>query len=533
MNETFSAAFPPPGNVAFSSQSGALGLAVLAAAHERGLGLTSFISVGNKVDISGNDLLQYWEADDATQVILLYLESFGNPRKFGRIARRVGRTKPIVAVKAGRTPAGTRAASGHTGALAAGDVAVDALFRQAGVIRTDTLEQLFDVATVLSNQSLPPTNRVAIVTNGGGPGILAADACEANGLDVAPLTGPTVTRLRARLPAQASVVNPVDMIAAASADDYRHTVETVAADPHIDSVIAIFIPPIVTRATDVAHALADASLPAGVSLVSVFMQHGSAGDVLRAARIPVFRFPEDAAAALGRVARYGRWRRRPEGRVVQVDDVDGVTLALDTSHEAARAVEQIARDVEHAGHPELLEAGYVVQEMVAGGVELIAGINDDPMFGHLLLVGLGGSLVELLDDVNVRIHPLTDRDVDEMLTSLHGYPLLTGYRGSDPVDLAAVKRLLFRLSSLAEHVPQTRELDLNPVFARSDGATAVDARIRLARRHDPTSGVGVPDRRHPDPLVARRSTARTTERSTHEGPAVPLLETAARAAGRA
>jgi acyl-CoA synthetase (NDP forming) len=195
-------------------------------------------------------------------------------------------------------------------------------------------------------------------------------------------------------------------------------------------------------------------------------------------------------------------------------DVGGVRLALDTSHDAARAVEQIARDVEQAGHAELLEAGYVVQEMVAGGVELIAGINDDPMFGHLLLVGLGGSLVELLDDVNVRIHPLTDRDVDEMLTGLRGYPLLTGYRGSDPVDLAAVKRLLFRLSSLAEHVPQVRELDLNPVFARSDGVTAVDARIRLARRHDPTSGVGEPDRGHPDAMVARRSTG-THDRKEH------------------
>src|SRR5680860_757318 len=213
MNATFSKVFPPAGRVAFSSQSGALGLAILAAAERLGVGLSSFASVGNKADISGNDLLQYWEADDDTDVILLYLESFGNPRKFGRIARRIGRTKPIVAVKSGRTQAGERAASSHTGALAAGDVAVDALFRQAGVIRVDTLEAMFGVAAVLSNQPVPAGPRVAILTNGGGPGILAADACESNGLLVPELAQDTVDALAEFLPIEAGIRNPVDMIA--------------------------------------------------------------------------------------------------------------------------------------------------------------------------------------------------------------------------------------------------------------------------------------------------------------------------------
>jgi acetate---CoA ligase (ADP-forming) len=181
MNGTFSRVFPPSGRVAFSSQSGALGLSILAAAERLGLGLSSFASIGNKADLSGNDLLQYWEADERTDVILMYLESFGNPRKFGRIARRIGRRKPIVAVKSGRSQSGERAASSHTGALAAGDVAVEALFNQAGVIRVDTLEEMFDVASVLSNQPFPSGKGIAILTNGGGPGILAADACEANG----------------------------------------------------------------------------------------------------------------------------------------------------------------------------------------------------------------------------------------------------------------------------------------------------------------------------------------------------------------
>ncbi len=556
MNATFSPTFPAAGTVAFSSQSGALGLAILGAAQELALGLSSFASIGNKADISGNDLLQYWEADAATDVILLYLESFGNPRKFARIARRIGRTKPIVVVKAGRTSAGERAASGHTGALVAGDVAVDALFRQTGVIRTDTLEQLFDVAALLSHQPVPSTNRVAILTNGGGPGILAADACESNGMEVAQLTEQTRSRLRSFLPEGASVANPVDMIASASADDYRRAVEALSDEPHIDSVISIFIPPIVTPAEEVAHALAQAraSIRAGVPLVSVFMEDGAAGDILRTAGIPTFRYPEDAAVALGRVVTYGQWCRRPEGEVVQVGDanldeareitdaalatdddvwldpaatdrllrafgidtarfrhvhtpdeasdaqrdlgqpvaiklaaathkrdVGGVRLGLDGPQAAADAVEQIAHDVAESGHPELTDHGYVVQEMVTEGVELIVGIDHDPTFGHLLLAGLGGSLVELLGDVSVRIHPLTDRDVDEMLTSLRGFPLLTGYRGSDPVDLTAVKHLLFRLSSLAEGVPEVRELDINPVFASPAGVRAVDARIRLTR----------------------------------------------------
>jgi acetate---CoA ligase (ADP-forming) len=196
MNGTFSQTFPAPGRVSMSSQSGALGLAVLEHVDRLGLGISTFVSVGNKADISGNDLLLYWEKDTDTDVILLYLESFGNPRKFSRIARRISRKKPIVAVKSGRTAAGVRAASSHTAAISSGDTAVDALFRQTGVIRTDTLEELFDVATLLSTQGLPSGNKVAILTNAGGPGILAADALEANGLEVPPLTERTIEQLR-------------------------------------------------------------------------------------------------------------------------------------------------------------------------------------------------------------------------------------------------------------------------------------------------------------------------------------------------
>ena len=227
---------------ALSSQSGALGLAILALAAERGVGLSTFVSVGNKADVSSNDLLEYWEDDAATRVILLYLESFGNPRRFARLARRIGRTKPIVAVKAGRTRGGSRAAGSHTAALAANDVAVDALFHQAGVIRADTIDEMFDIAACLDAQPLPAGRRVAIVTNAGGPGILAVDACESAGLTVPPFSTETRARLGAFLPPAASTGNPVDMVASAGPDEYRQAIEVALADKDTDALIVIFAP---------------------------------------------------------------------------------------------------------------------------------------------------------------------------------------------------------------------------------------------------------------------------------------------------
>ena len=260
LNATFGPAMPPPGRLAFASQSGALGLAAIQEAQARGIGISSFVSMGNKTDISGNDLLQYWESDPRTDVILLYLESFGNPRKFARIARRVAQTKPIVAIKSGRSAAGARATSSHTGALvAASDGTVDALFGQAGVIRADTIDGLFDVAALLSMQPVPSGQRVAIVTNVGGPGIMCADACEAEGLTIPTLADETRERLRALFPAEASVANPVDMLASASAEQYRRAINIVALDPGIDAVIAIFIQPLATRLEDVSQAVAQAA----------------------------------------------------------------------------------------------------------------------------------------------------------------------------------------------------------------------------------------------------------------------------------
>jgi acetyl coenzyme A synthetase (ADP forming)-like protein len=310
LNATFSPIYPPAGTVAMSTQSGALGLAILDYAKRLGIGISSFVSIGNKADVSGNDLIQYWAEDPRTSVILLYLESFGNPKKFSEIARRVGHHKPIVAVKAGRSSAGSRAAASHTGALATSDTVVDALFRQSGVIRTHRLEELFDVAVLLSSQPLPRGRRVAILTNAGGPGILAADACEANGLDVAPLNESTRALLRSFLPAAASVGNPIDMLASAPAEHYRRALAAVLADDGIDSVMTIFIPPLVTDPAAVADAIkASAQNAPHKPVLGVFMRADGAPPTL--APIPCYGFPESAALALARVTAYGSWRAAP------------------------------------------------------------------------------------------------------------------------------------------------------------------------------------------------------------------------------
>jgi acetyl coenzyme A synthetase (ADP forming)-like protein len=327
MNATFAPGVPVAGNVGFLSQSGGLGIELMARAGALGLGISEFVAVGNKADVSGNDLLQHWEHDARTEVILLYLESFGNPRKFARLARRIARTKPIVAVKSGRTIAGSRAASSHTAALAAPDVAVDALFAQAGVIRVDTLEDLLGTAMVLAHQPLPKGRRVAIVSNAGGPGILATDACAGAGLEVPELSDAAQARLREFVAEDASVRNPVDLVAGATADDFGRALRVVLEDDGVDAVVVIFVPPLVTRADDVAAAIARAATHAGATpIVACFLGQTGVPPELRSAgtarTIPSFAFPEDAVRALGRGAELASWRAKPLGEVPAFADID-------------------------------------------------------------------------------------------------------------------------------------------------------------------------------------------------------------------
>jgi len=352
LNASFSPMMPAPGRVSLLSQSGALGIAIIDLALERGVGLSTFVSVGNKADVSGNDLLQYWERDPDTDVMLLYLESFGNPRRFARLARRIGRSKPIVAVKAGRTIAGLRAASSHTAALAASDVAVNALFLQSGVIRADTIDEMFDIAACLESQPLPAGARVGIVTNAGGPGILAVDACVAAGLQVVDFSADTRARLQSFLRPEANVTNPVDMIASAGPAEYRRAVEAVLTAGEVDALIVIYIP-VDRRTAAETHAAIAAGIAAGRQagavgkpVLSCLMAEPGARapmtvdypagvDPARVVheRVPAYGFPENAARALGRIAAYAAWRAQPPALYWTFDD-----LRADEARELCRAV---------------------------------------------------------------------------------------------------------------------------------------------------------------------------------------------------
>jgi acetyl coenzyme A synthetase (ADP forming)-like protein len=556
-NGTFSPVFPPFGNVGLLTQSGALGLALLDHASALRIGLSTFVSVGNKADVSGNDLIQYWEQDPATDVILLYLETFGNPRKFARIAPRVTAKKPIIAVKSGRSDAGSRAASSHTGALATVDVAVDALFRQSGVIRVDSLEEMFDVAELLAHQPLPAGRRVGILTNAGGPGILAADVCEANGLEVLPLREETKAALRKILPAEAALANPVDMIASATAEQYAQVLRILLEDDCLDAVLVIFIPPIVTRAPDVARAIREV-IGDGVqktTLACFMMTKGAPEELSQGGKsVPSYVFPESAARALSRVVDYAEWRKRPRGVIpelrVDVDaarvvvsaalprasedgawlsaeecesllsaygirsarslfattakqaveaarklglpvavklasatithktDVGGVVLNIKTLTGVERSYKTIRSRLKEQRREGEMQ-GVTVQAMVESGVEAIVGVTQDRSFGPLIMLGLGGTLVELVKDVQVRIQPLTDADARDMVRTIKGYRLLQGWRGAPPSDVPALEDLLLRISALAGDIAEIAELDLNPVrvLGVGQGATVVDARI--------------------------------------------------------
>lgn len=387
MNATFAPIFPPAGNVGFLSQSGALGLTVLDYARALDIGISTFVSAGNKADVSGNDLLAYWNEDPRTDVIALYLESFGNPRRFARLAPEVAKHKPIVAVKSGRSAAGTRAASSHSAALACLDVGVDALFEQAGVIRTETLEDLFDVVTLLATQPVPRGPRVGVVTNAGGPGILLADACEARGLALPELAPQTVEGLRSFLPPQAGVRNPVDMIASASPEDFARTVAAVGSDPATDAVVVIYVPPLVTHPEDVAAAIARGAgdVPADKPVLTVFLSSKGAPAVLASGprgKLPSYSFPENAARALAAAEWYGRWRARPRGRLLHLEAA---------AHDMVRAV--VDEALEKSDGPVWLEPQRVEAILRACGIPMATARDALPEEAPRIAEDMGYPLV--------------------------------------------------------------------------------------------------------------------------------------------
>jgi acetyl coenzyme A synthetase (ADP forming)-like protein len=554
LDATFIPRSPGPGNVAFVSQSGALGLALAEFTEERRLGVSSFASVGNRADVTGNDFLEFWEGDGRTEVALMYIESFSDPRRFSRVSRRVGRKLPVVAMKSGRSAAGARAASSHTGALlAASDRAVAALFEQSGVVRADSLAEMLDAAALFSTQPLPAGRRVAVVTNAGGPGIMCADACEAVGLEV-PETPPQVReRLAEFAAAEAGLGNPVDLIAAADAEQFRRAIVALSGWEGIDALIAIFIRPLATSPEEVAAAVGRArgELARPLPVQAVFMTTGERAPLAAAAGVPTHVQPEDAARALGKAVAYREWRERPPAQAPELEGVDegeaaaAIAEALAAGREwlGAAECERILRcygiatprsrvvvdpaaagkAAAELGGPVALKAhgpgilhkselgavavglsgrrevereakrmqsaladqglapeGFLVQEMVEGGTELLVGVATDPVFGPVVACGAGGTAVELLGDVALRVCPLTRADASGMIRSLATFPLLTGFRGAEPADLEALEDLVLRVAALADTHHEIVELDLNPVLATPTGALAADARIRIA-----------------------------------------------------
>jgi len=560
MDATFAGTLPLEGSIGFLSQSGALGAAILEQSRDMNLGLSSFVSLGNKTDVSVDDVLEYWRDDERTRLILLYLESFGDPYRFSRLARETVKKKPIIAVKSGRSAAGARAATSHTASLAGMDVAADALFDAAGVLRVDTVEELFDYAQAFGHQPIPRGDRVAIISNGGGPAILAADAVAAHRMQVADFSEKTVQRLSKHLVEEATLANPLDMIASADHESYRQVLNIILEDDGVDAVIASFVQPITIDARLVARAVADVCTERrelGKPVLCCFMGREdelSGIRILREASLPVYSFPEAAARALAAMNRYRRIRERPEGIVRRFDDVVKVkaaqvfdkvisekrarltdtevrtvleaygfplapTLYVDDPRELGRAGETIGYPVAmkvaspHIIHKsdvggvvldlrterELLGAyakikervqnlpekvtdwGVIVQRMVEGGREMVLGSTFDPLFGPLIMAGMGGIHVEILKDVTFHMVPISDAGAMEMLQSLRGYPILEGVRGEPSVHMETVVEVLGRLSQLVTEFPVIREMDVNPfmAFPERERCMAVDARISV------------------------------------------------------
>lgn len=541
LNASFSRSFPQPGPVAFLSQSGAMGEAILAHADRIHLGVSMFVSMGNRADVSANDLISYWGREESIRCILLYLESFGNPRHFVPIARRVSRDKAIVTVKAGRSAQGRRAASSHTGALSGADVGADALLKECGVQRVDSVEELFDVGLALSVLPLPRGPRVAVLTNAGGPAILATDALVGSGLEMSALTARTRARLRKRLVPEASVANPVDMVASADEENYRGSLEALLADPTVDMVLVIFVPPVTRDPVPVARAVFEVSRSSHKPVVGCFMSRDevlrSISDAARQDWVPVYLYPESAVRALRALDERRRILARPLGKVrrfrVQrpvppellapgwlgaeargaLARAYGIPLAESA---LARDVEQAARHAARIGYPVALKVsapnvvhksevggvlldvrdeaalrrafpgllrpgadGVEVQRMLSGGREVVLGITSDPAYGPLLMFGLGGIYVEVLQDVAFALCPVAEVRARELLREVRSWPILAGVRGQAAIDEDALVELVQRLSQLALDHPEIAELEINPLLCFPDSLAAVDLRARV------------------------------------------------------
>ncbi len=505
LDATFAARHPAPGAAGLVMQSGGLGFALVDRLSRLGLGISSFASVGSKYDISSNDLLMWWEQDGTTRIALLYIESFGNPRKFARIARRVGHRMPVLAVQAGRSAAGQQAAASHTAAPTTPLVAREALFEQAGIIATDSLGEMVEAAALLASQPVPAGRRVAVVSNVGGAAVLAADTCADVGLTVHKLSAETRRRLHALVPAGGAVTGPVNTTVAVAETSFRRCLELVAADEGVDAVLALVLPTAATGDLITALRAADVDVP----LVAVVLDQAEAVRLLppdgngapgRAAgypgSIPAYADPAAAAHALARSAAYGAWLARRPGHLPEFSDVkDGnarqlvreflarsprggwlppdAVIDLLGCYGIPLAHRTPAADAHGAGH-------------AVSGDEVVIGVTQEPVFGPLVTCGLAADLGVAASQA-ARLAPLTDTDAEELVRSVRPAPGPHGSGDTPPARLAALQETLLRVSRLADDLPEVAELDLSPVVVRADGVGADGARIRLtpSEAHDP------------------------------------------------
>ncbi|KAB8142400.1 acetate--CoA ligase [Chloroflexia bacterium SDU3-3] len=556
INASFAPMMPIAGEIAFMSQSGAICSAILDWSKQEGIGFSRFVSLGNKGDVDEVSLLEEWGNEADNKVILAYLEGINNGPAFIETARRVTKETPVIAIKSGTTEAGTRAISSHTGSLAGSERAYEAAFTQSGILRARSMEELFDFALAFAYQPLTAGDRVAIVTNAGGPGIIATDAIERSGLKLTSFTPETIERLRKSLPDMASVFNPIDVIGDARADRYEIALRAALADPNVDAVLVLFTPQAGSEAEETAKVIARLSAGQPKPVVTSYMGAVSLGpalELLNKHKIPNYAFPERAVSALRAMADQRKWSNRAAGSYASFEvDKDRVRALFKKVRESgrvelgeiearevmeaygmrlpqsrlARSPEEAAQIASEIGFPvvmkisspdilhksdiggvkvgvsspseardayELIEYrarkfsrdatiwGVLVQEMVPKGREMLVGVNRDPQFGPLVLVGLGGIYVEVLKDTAARLAPISREESSEMIRELRSFALLKGVRGDMPADLAAAEETVLRVSQLVTDFPEIVEMDINPlvVHNQGSGATVLDARIIL------------------------------------------------------
>jgi acetyl coenzyme A synthetase (ADP forming)-like protein len=559
LNASFGGVLPAVGSTGYMSQSGALMAAILDMANAGGIGFSKLVSIGNKADIDEVDIIEAFADDPDTKVIAGYLENISNGSTFIRIAERISQIKPILLMKAGVTAAGAKAASSHTGSLAGSETAYEAVFERAGVIRCFSIRSQFDFAQGFAYQPLPVGRSVAVITNAGGAGIMAADAIEKHSLTFAKLTDETKTRLAEKLPPAANVQNPVDVLGDALPDRYEFALDVVLDDPDVSAVLVLLTPQAMTDAEGTAKAIVNVLKKKPAKPVfACFLgaeKIAKGCDILKTNKIPQYNSIEAAVLTIKVMVDYVRWKSRPK-RVVKLFNVNrhkvetiierrlrqgirqigeaeskeileayGFVTPKDaiaaTAEQAVNIAEQIgfpvvlkiwSPDIIHKSDvggvrvglenpQEVMDAfdlmmfripkkmpgakilGVLVQQKCSGGRELILGMNRDPHFGPLMMFGMGGIMVEVMQDVSFNLAPLTSEEAKQMLINTRTYKLLIGARGQQGVDIEAVAEALQRLSQLVTEFPQIQEMDINPFMVGPAGTTpvAVDARIRVEK----------------------------------------------------